>query len=141
MYAPATTFEDLHVWQKAHTLVLRIYEMTAGFPRSEVFGLASQMRRSATSVPGNIAEAFGRRSPWDKARVLNIAASSLRELQYQCLLALDLHYTDDTALRESAEEVSRMLSAYERTILASARSSRRRTVILTSVFCLLYSAF
>lgn len=140
MPAPATIFQDLLVWQKAHRLVLRIYETTATFPRSEIFGLVSQMRRSAASVPSNIAEAFGRRTAADKARVLNIAASSLRELQYQLILATDLRYTQDITMSQAAEEVSMMLSAYERTILASARAGRR-TFLLTSVFCLLYSVF
>ena len=90
------------------------------------------MRRAAVSVPSNIVEGVRRRSRWDKARFLNIAAGSLDELQYQMLLAHDLGYCDSTGLREDAVEVARMLSAYERTILASARMSKLRTVFLTS---------
>jgi four helix bundle protein len=136
---PAATFQDLHVWRKAHTLVLHIYETTATFPKHEMFGLTSQMRRAGISVPSNIAEGFRRRSRWDKARFLNIAASSLDELQYQLILARDLRYCDSQPLLDDAAEVSRMLSAYERTILASARMSNLRTVFLTSIFYLLYS--
>ena len=141
MSKPASTFEDLHVWRKSHSLVLRVYEATAGFPKHEMFGLTSQMRRAAMSVPSNIAEGFRRRSRWDKARFLNIAAASLDELPYQLLLAHDRHYCDSQKLRDEAAEVARMLSAYERTILASARMMSLRTFSLTSIFYLLYSVF
>lgn len=140
MSTPAATFEDLLVWQKSHLLVLRVYELTACFPKHELFGLTAQMRRAAMSVPSNIAEGFRRRSRWDKARFLNIAAASLDELQYQLLLAADLKYCEQQTLRETALEVARMLSAYERTIVASARMARLRSIFLTSIFYLLYSS-
>ena len=139
MSVPAATFQDLHVWQKAHQLVLAIYEATAQFPKHEMFGLTSQMRRAATSVPSNIAEGFKRRSRWDKARLLNIAEASLDELQYQLILSRDLGYCETTQLEANAAEVARMLSAYERAIRASARAMTARTFFLTSVFYLLYS--
>ena len=69
----AKSFEDLLVWQKAHAYVLEIYRITKGFPKSELFGLTSQMRRAATSIPANIAEGFKKRTPREKVRVLNIA--------------------------------------------------------------------
>jgi hypothetical protein len=68
---PAKTFEDLIVWQKAHALVLDVYRITRSFPREEVYGLTSQLRRAATSVPANIAEGFKKRGRADKARILN----------------------------------------------------------------------
>jgi len=75
---PAEKFEDLIVWQKAHQVVLRVYRLTASYPKSELFGLVSQMRRAAVSVPANIAEGFKRRGQPDKARVMNSLRDPLR---------------------------------------------------------------
>jgi four helix bundle protein len=72
----ARTFHDLVVWRKAHEFVLAAYSFTANFPKSETYGLASQMRRSAVSIPANIAEGFRRRGRADKARFMNIAEGS-----------------------------------------------------------------
>ncbi len=116
----AQSFEDLLVWQKSHQLVLRVYKMTSTFPKAEIFGLCSQMRRAAVSVPANIAEAFKRRSRPDKARVMNIAQGSLEELGYYFLLVKELGYTDTTTEREKTDEVARMLYSY----IASVSSSR-----------------
>ena len=127
MSAPAATFQDLVVWQKSHQLVLGIYAATATYPKHELFGLTSQMRRASTSVASNIAEAFRRRSRRDKARILNIAAASLEELQYQLLLSRDLRYCEIDRLQSQALEVARLLSSYERSILASIRSENMRT--------------
>jgi len=115
--APATRFEELSIWQKSHQLVLRVYRMTAGFPKSETFGLSAQMRRSAVSVPANIAEGFKRRGRSDKARILNIAQASLEELRYYFILASDLGYAATDNERESSDEVARMLGAYTATLL------------------------
>jgi four helix bundle protein len=84
----ARTFQDLVVWQKAHQLVLAIYEFTAHFPRSETYGLALQMRKAAVSIPANIAEGFRRRGKADKVRFLNTSEASLEESRYylKCLL-------------------------------------------------------
>jgi four helix bundle protein len=115
---PARSFEDLVVWQKAHALVLSIYTRTSTFPREEIYGLTSQVRRSAVSVPANIAEGFKRRSKLDKVRLLNIAEGSLEETRYYLRLATDLGYIkDDAALKSSAEEVGRLLGSYARGIL------------------------
>ena len=138
--SPATSFTDLLVWQKAHALVLAIYALTNALPKHELFGLTFQMRRAAFSVPANIAESFRRRGR-DKVRFLNIAASSLGELQYYLILAGDLGYAAKGILKGEADEVSRMLSAYERTILLSVRTQTLRTVFLVSVFCVLSSTF
>ena len=121
--------------------MLRVYGVTATFPRHELFGLTSQMRRAAVSVPANIAEGFKRRGRMDKARFLGIAAGSLAELRYYLRLAADLGYCAPDFQAPEIDEVSRMLSAYERTILASSRGAILRAVFIASVFCVLYSVF
>jgi four helix bundle protein len=79
--------QDLEVWQKAMHLAEQVYQLTASFPREELFGLTSQMRRAATSVPANIAEGWARRGTKEFLHFLNIAAGSLRELETYTLLA------------------------------------------------------
>ncbi len=86
------SFEQLDVWREAHSLVLEIYQITGHFPAEERFGLISQMRRAAVSVPANIAEGFKRRGSNDKVRFYNIAQSSLEELRYYIILCQDLRY-------------------------------------------------
>ena len=112
----AQKFQDLIVWQKSHALVLAVYKMTSRFPREELFGLTSQMRRSAVSVAANIAEGFKRRGKNDKVRVLNIAEGSLEELRYFLILSGDLGYAPKGVHEADADEIARMLSAYIRTI-------------------------
>jgi four helix bundle protein len=109
---PAEKFEDLVVWQKAHQIVLRVYRLTALYPKTETFGLVSQMRRAAVSVPANIAEGFKRRGRSDKARVMNIAQGSLEELRYYFVLSRDLGYLKAADRSDDVEEVGRMLGAY-----------------------------
>ncbi len=116
---PAATFRDLPVWQKAHALVLRIYSFTAKFPKQEMYGLTSQLRRASVSVPANIAEGFRRRSRTEKARYMNIAQSSLEESRYYLILAQDLGYGDSTSLEAALDEVAGLLGAYTTAILAS----------------------
>jgi four helix bundle protein len=113
----ARSFRDLLVWRKAHEFVLAIYTFTAGFPKSETYGLASQMRRAAVSIPANIAEGFRRRGKVDKARFMNVAESSLEECRYYLILGQDLGYGDTSNLAAAAEEVSRLLGAYAAAIL------------------------
>lgn len=112
----ARRFEDLIVWQKAHAFVLELYGFTASFPKHEIYCLTSQMRRSAVSIPANIAEGFRKASQADRIRFFNIAQGSLEETRYYLYLAHDLGYGDANALRASSEEVSRLLSAYIRAI-------------------------
>ncbi len=88
----AISFQELEVWREAHNLVLNIYKITAEFPKSELFGLVSQMRRAAVSVPANIAEGFKRTGHLDKLRFYNIAEASLEELKYYIILSSDLGY-------------------------------------------------
>jgi four helix bundle protein len=117
--APAKSFEDLIVWQKAHAWVLLVYRMSEGFPAKENYALTSQLRRAAMSVPANIAEGFKKRGVRDKLRYFNIAQGSLEESRYFLILARDLAYADVQAAYASLEEVSRLLEAYHRTILNS----------------------
>lgn len=114
--------EHLHVWQKAHALVLAVYQITKAFPRDELFGLTSQLRRGAVSVPANITEGYRKRGEADKLRFLNIAQASLDEAAYYLRLAHDLSYADSSTLRDQAEEVARLLGGYIRGI--SERTTR-----------------
>jgi four helix bundle protein len=107
-------FRNLLVWQKSHELVLQVYRVSRDFPREELYGLTSQMRRAAVSLPSNIAEGCGRGSDPDFARFLIIAMGSACELEYQLLLSKDLGYVD-SMMQESLDrkitEVKKMLSA------------------------------
>jgi len=114
-------FQQLHAWQEAHRLVLAIYKVTQGFPPEEKFGLVSQMRRAAVSIPANIAEGFKRRGIQDKLRFYNIAEGSLEEVKYFLILTKDLNYiTANEELTLQAETVGRLLNG----LLAS--TERRR---------------
>ncbi len=86
------SFKDLIVWQKSYKLVLEVYKATGGFPKFEIYGLSQQMRRSAVSIPSNIAEGYGRRHKAEYNHFLSIAYGSLLELETQFLLASDLKY-------------------------------------------------
>ncbi|NNM84943.1 MAG: four helix bundle protein [Phycisphaerales bacterium] len=117
MLKPASHFTDLIVWQKAHAFVLGVYRMTAEFPKHEIYGLISQFRRAAVSIPANVAEGFRRKGLPDKARFLNIAQASLEECRYYLILSHDLEYHKGNTLADLATEVSKLLTAYERSIL------------------------
>lgn len=119
MVRPAQRFQDLIVWQKAHQFVLAVYRVTQQFPKSELYGLVSQMRRAAVSVPANIAEGFKKVGKADKARYLNIAQGSLEESRYFLILAQDLGLCQSESLLDNAEEVSKMLDTYYRRIVNS----------------------
>jgi four helix bundle protein len=105
-------FRELKVWQKAHQVVLGVYRHSRAFPSDERFGLTAHLRKSATSVPSNIAEGCGRDSEKELSRFMSIAAGSASELEYQLLLAHDLDYLAPDAyagLNEQVAEVKRML--------------------------------
>ncbi|MHC4872894.1 MAG: four helix bundle protein [Planctomycetota bacterium] len=119
MNKPAKTFKDLVVWQKAHQFVLNIYRLTNSFPKSEVYGLSSQFRRSAVSIAANIAEGFRRKGNNDKVRFFNISQSSLEECRYYLILTKDLEYGEVSEVDELLQEVSRLLDRYTKTILTS----------------------
>lgn len=107
-------FHKLKVWEKAHNLTLKVYRISQDFPKEEMYGLTSQMRRSSASIPTNIAEGCGRNSKAETIQFFNVAIGSASELEYQLLLAHDLHYIEDKLYLElSVElvEVRRMLYA------------------------------
>ncbi len=110
------TFKDLRVWKKAHELVLEIYKLTDSFPKHEMYSLTSQLRRSAVSIPANIAEGHKKSGRADKARFLNIAQGSLEETRYYLILAQDLQYGQTTELETKIDDVGRMLYGYTRAI-------------------------
>ena len=107
-------FRALVVWQRAHQLTLALYRATDCFPKSEAFGLTSQIRRAGASVPTNLAEGCGRCGDGDMGRFIQIAMGSASELQYLILLASDLGYLTPeagTSLAAELEQVRRMLTA------------------------------
>jgi four helix bundle protein len=112
-------FRDLNVWKKAHALALLVYHSTTAFPRQEMFGLTSQIRRCSVSIPSNIAEGCGRRGNGEFHRFLDIAMGSASELEYQLLLAheLGLLETDNYKRLSGANlEVKRMLASLLRKV-------------------------
>lgn len=109
------TFRDLIVWQKSHDLTLEIYRITSKFPAEERYGLTSQLRRAAYSIPSNIVEGHSRKSRKEFLQFLNIAKGSLEELKYFIILSSDLKYLDDITkykLEEQSEEVSKILYSF-----------------------------
>ena len=110
------SFEDVELWQIAHQWVLEIYRFTEFFPKHELFGLTSQMRRAAVSVPANFAEGFKRLGLADKLRFYNIEQGSLEECRYFLILSRDLKYGEVTDLRAKADQIARMLNGYMKTI-------------------------
>jgi four helix bundle protein len=108
-------FRELKVWEKGHRLTLAVYESTAKFPRDELYGLTSQIRRSCSSIPANIAEGCGRNGDTELARFLGIAMGSASELEYHLLLAHDLNLLETTEYKELTREVTevkRMLTSF-----------------------------
>lgn len=115
-------FRELKVWGKAHRLTLAVYAATAGFPKAELYGVTSRIRRSAASVPANIAEGRGRSGDAELARFLQIAAGSASELEYHLLLAHDLKLlkaADHDTLSREVNEVKRMLRSFTQTLRAA----------------------
>ena len=107
-------FKDLKVWAKAHELSLAIYSSTRIFPRDEIFGLTSQLRRAASSIGANIAEGCGRRSDGEMKRFIQIARGSASEVESHLLLAKDLGFLDADSfenLNAKTQEIQRMLAS------------------------------
>ena len=111
-HTPAKEFRDLILWQKAHGLVLSIYGLSRTFPKYELYGLTSQIRRATVSVPANIAEGFKKRTVAEKIRYLNISQSSLEECRYFLILIKDLGYAETKDALNRLEEVSKILESY-----------------------------
>jgi len=106
------TYRDLKVWQRSIDLTESIYRLTAAFPASEAFGLTSQMRRAAVSIPSNTAEGWGRRSRKEYSRFVLMARGSNDELRTQLVIAERLGFGDETHLAEAvamSEEIGKML--------------------------------
>ena len=104
-------FKELQVWQKAYKLCLKIYGLTAQFPSEEKFGLTSQIKRSAVSIPSNIAEGYGRKTTADYIRMLYIAYGSVCELETQILLAGDLSFigkSETDSIKSDIAEIERI---------------------------------
>ncbi len=117
-----STFRDLKIWQKSMKLVSNIYTETQNFPKEEIYGLTSQIRRASISIPSNIAEGYGREGKNDYLKFLNIAISSLFELQTQLEIGKNLDFLKEenfNLLFEDTREIERMLSSFIKTIKAS----------------------
>jgi four helix bundle protein len=115
-------YRDLKVWQLGMDLALDVYRVTSEFPKSEIYGLTSQIRRAVVSIPSNIAEGHARRTPREMQRFANIAKGSLAELETQLILAGELGYLSKDALKrilQMTEHESRMLSGLLRSIQES----------------------
>ncbi len=115
----STNFEQLIVWQKAHEFVLKIYKSTQRFPKEELYGLVSQIRRAAVSIPANIAEGYRRLSKPDKARFFNISQGSLEECRYYLILSRDLDYLNGPELFSLTDEIGWLLDSYHKKIVSS----------------------
>lgn len=115
----AKSFNDLIVWQKAHQFVLSVYRLSDRFPKSEIYGLTSQLRRAAVSIPANIAEGFKKKTKPDKAKYMNIAQGSVEESRYYLILTRDIGYGNTTQEMSQLEEVSKLLNSYTSTLLNS----------------------
>lgn len=108
-----TTYKDLTVWQKSIELVTEMYHLTNSFPKSELFGLTSQMKRAAISIPSNIAEGFTRKSRLEYLHFIRIAFSSGAELETQLFIAQKLHFTERNSyhnIESLLDEIMRMLN-------------------------------
>jgi four helix bundle protein len=124
-------FQDLKVWQRSHALVLEIYQLTKDFPGSERFGVTSQLRRAAVSVPTNIAEGTKRLGSQDYVRFINIAEGSLAETEYLITLSRDLAYlSPEATARPLAEitEIARMLNALRARVEQGLSAKTAKTV-------------
>ena len=114
-------FRQLKVWEKSHQLALAIYKATKEFPKEELYGLTSQIRRASMSIPTNIAEGCGRNTDKEFARFLQIAMGSASEEEYQLILARDLKFLPTESyeqIHNDIEEVKRMLASLLKTLRA-----------------------
>ena len=120
-------FKELRVWSKAHELAILVYKLTRAFPRDEVYGLTSQVRRSAASIGANIAEGYGRHSDGEMTRFLQIARGSASETEYHLLLAKDLGFlqeADFQVAEQAVVVVQRMLTALVQRVQPQSRKPK-----------------
>ncbi|MBE0618053.1 MAG: four helix bundle protein [Proteobacteria bacterium] len=118
-------FRELKVWEEAHVLALEVYRQTKAFPKEELYGLTSQLRRASASIPANIAEGCGRGGEADFGRFLQIAMGSASELEYHLLLSRDLDYLPPRAHQELCDRVTRTRKMLNR-LIRTVRSQRDR---------------
>ncbi|MDD2710512.1 MAG: four helix bundle protein [Verrucomicrobiae bacterium] len=126
------TYRDLFAWQKAMSLVTEIYRMTGMFPKEEIYGITSQMRRCAVSIPSNIAEGYGRHSRDDYLRFLQMAMSSLFEIQTQMEIAMNLKYVEKNQFDEvyqSSREIERILAGLIQSVRVSPSKPRSFSLV------------
>lgn len=122
------THKDLKVWQQSISFVKLLYQTTATFPKEEIFGLTSQMRRAAASIPSNIAEGYGRNSQRELFHFLTIAVGSTSELETQLIICQQLSYlsADDYQLLQcSLSSIAKMLNALKRSVNEQLRNARQ----------------
>jgi four helix bundle protein len=115
----AKDFRDLLIWQRAHQFVLSVYNYSDYFPQKEVYGLTTQLRRAAASVPVSIIESLRDENKAERGQLVRAARSSLEECRYYLILAKDLGYGDHPELLPQLEEVSKLLEKYTAAILDS----------------------
>lgn len=123
-------FHKLIIWQRSHQLALAVYRISKSFPKEEIFGLTSQMRRAVSSIPTNIAEGCGRASNKDFAHFLQIAIGSATEVEYQLLLAHDINYINDDdyqALTDETVVVRKMIIKYQSELKSSSSLEARNS--------------
>jgi four helix bundle protein len=124
-------FKDFKVWTKAHELTIALYAVTHAFPKQEIYGLTSQVRRAAASIGANIAEGCGRGSDAELRRFVQIARGSANELEYHLLLAKDLTFLEANNFQElnaKVQEIQRMLASLARKLSESGSSGNKRVV-------------
>lgn len=115
-------YHKIDVWKRSHQLTLKIYKVTETYPKDEIFGLTSQIRRAMSSVPTNIAEGCGRNSDAELFNFLNIASGSASEVEYQLVLSKELGYIDESVAAELLKEIAeirKMLGSYMRKLKAN----------------------
>jgi four helix bundle protein len=128
-------FKELKVWQKAHGLTVAIYSSSRSFPKDEIYGLTSQLRRAAVSVGANIAEGCGRRSDGEFVRFLQIARGSASEVEYHLLLGRDLKFLSETQYKDlegKLVEIQRMLTSLVTAIQETAGSRASKAKAATA---------
>jgi four helix bundle protein len=119
-------YNELRVWEKAHQLTLAIYKASTTFPKEELYGLTSQIRRAAVSIPANLAEGCGRDSQPELLRYTRIAMGSASELDYELRLAHDLNWLNESNYQQISNEltsVRRMLNAFSRKLMSNLQNS------------------
>jgi len=121
------SFEDLDVWNKARDLVLKIYGVASDFPKEEVYGIISQMKRAVLSIPANIAEGFGRYHYLDKAKFYLNARGSLFELKNFLLLSVDLKFIDSNIAKELIKDIDQIGVKLNNPVNATRRQAKRQS--------------